>query len=161
MICSVICFVKLYPILHAQNLSITNTYSALHLLVMVRQRRWLARLVKYVHNLARLGVYLMNISGDDGIVQNGSESSLVSEVKEKQDSDPILLQLKGPGDRRWDLGTVGGTTVYGPGSGLDPIFNLSEASRRLIGWTLGPSTIHRSIRRLVFSLCIGPLNYVV
>ncbi|KAH0734946.1 hypothetical protein KY285_010653 [Solanum tuberosum] len=66
-----------------------------HLILWVRQRRWLARLVKYVHNLARLGVYLMNISGDDGIVQNGSESSLVSEVKEKQDSDPILLQLKG------------------------------------------------------------------
>ncbi|WMV24215.1 hypothetical protein MTR67_017600, partial [Solanum verrucosum] len=27
--------------------------------------------------------------------QNGSESSLVAEVKEKQDSDPIFLQVKG------------------------------------------------------------------
>ena len=28
-------------------------------------------------------------------VQNGSKSSLVAEVKEKQDNDPILLELKG------------------------------------------------------------------
>ncbi|KAH0651783.1 hypothetical protein KY284_031695 [Solanum tuberosum] len=47
-------------------------------------------LVKDVNRLARLGVCLMSIT-----VQNGSESSLVAEVKEKQDSDPILLQLKG------------------------------------------------------------------
>ncbi|WMV18841.1 hypothetical protein MTR67_012226, partial [Solanum verrucosum] len=34
---------------------------------------------------------------DGGVtIQNGSESSLVVEVTEKQDSDPILLQLKGP-----------------------------------------------------------------
>ncbi|KAH0769082.1 hypothetical protein KY290_013063 [Solanum tuberosum] len=38
-------------------------------------------LEKDVHRLARLG--------------NGSKSSLVAEVKEKHDSDPILLQLKG------------------------------------------------------------------
>ncbi|WMV32597.1 hypothetical protein MTR67_025982 [Solanum verrucosum] len=52
-------------------------------------------LVKYVHRLARLGVYLMSISDDGVTVQNRSESSLVVEVKEKLDSDPILLQLKG------------------------------------------------------------------
>ena len=28
------------------------------------------------------------------VVTNGAESSLVSEVKEKQDQDPILLDLK-------------------------------------------------------------------
>ena len=28
------------------------------------------------------------------VVMNGAESSLVSEVKEKQDQDPILLELK-------------------------------------------------------------------
>uniref|UniRef100_M1DVB7 Gag-pol polyprotein n=1 Tax=Solanum tuberosum TaxID=4113 RepID=M1DVB7_SOLTU len=50
---------------------------------------------KDVHMLARLGVRLMSISNGGVIVQNGSESSLVPEVKEKQDSDPILLQLKG------------------------------------------------------------------
>ncbi|WMV55641.1 hypothetical protein MTR67_049026 [Solanum verrucosum] len=37
----------------------------------------------------------MSISDGDVTVQNGAESSLVVEVKEKQDSDPILLELKG------------------------------------------------------------------
>ncbi|KAH0722926.1 hypothetical protein KY289_005970 [Solanum tuberosum] len=48
-----------------------------------------------VHRLARLRVCLTDTSYGGVIVQNGSESSLVAEVKEKQDSDPILLQLKG------------------------------------------------------------------
>ncbi|KAH0757932.1 hypothetical protein KY290_021425 [Solanum tuberosum] len=52
-------------------------------------------LAKDVHRLARLGVFLMSISDDGVTVQNGAESSLVAEFKEKQDSDPILLQLKG------------------------------------------------------------------
>ena len=52
-------------------------------------------LVKAVHRLARLGVLLMSISESGVIVQNGAESSLVVEVKEKQDNDPILLELKG------------------------------------------------------------------
>ena len=37
----------------------------------------------------------MDMSDGGVIVQNRSESSLVVEVKEKHDSDPILLQLKG------------------------------------------------------------------
>ena len=37
----------------------------------------------------------MSISENGVIVQNGVESSLVVEVKEKQDSDPIMLELKG------------------------------------------------------------------
>ncbi|WMV51893.1 hypothetical protein MTR67_045278 [Solanum verrucosum] len=45
------------------------------------------------YRLARLGVRLMSIS--DGGVTVQSESSLVAKVKEKQDNDPILLQLKG------------------------------------------------------------------
>ena len=53
-------------------------------------------LAKDVHRLARLGVRLMSIISNSGVtVQNGAESSLVVEVKEKQDSDPIFLQLKG------------------------------------------------------------------
>ena len=52
-------------------------------------------LVKDVHRLGRLGVFLMIISDSGVTVQNGAESSLVSDVKEKQDSDPILLELKG------------------------------------------------------------------
>ena len=50
-------------------------------------------LVKDVHMLARLGVCLMSISDSGVTVQNGEESSLVVEVNEKQDSDPILLEL--------------------------------------------------------------------
>ncbi|WMV55293.1 hypothetical protein MTR67_048678, partial [Solanum verrucosum] len=52
-------------------------------------------LAKDVHRLAHLRVCLMSILDGGVTVQNGSESSLVAEVKEKQDSDPILLQLKG------------------------------------------------------------------
>ncbi|KAH0654413.1 hypothetical protein KY289_032091 [Solanum tuberosum] len=52
-------------------------------------------LAKDVQRLARLGVRLMSISDGGVTVHNGSESSLVAEVKEKQDSDMILLQLKG------------------------------------------------------------------
>ena len=37
----------------------------------------------------------MSISDNGVTVQNGAESSLVVEVEEKQDSDPILLELKG------------------------------------------------------------------
>ncbi|WMV30763.1 hypothetical protein MTR67_024150 [Solanum verrucosum] len=51
-------------------------------------------LAKDVHRLARLGVRLMSISDSGVTVQNGAESSLVVEVKEMQDSDPILLELK-------------------------------------------------------------------
>lgn len=53
---------------------------------------WVA---KYVHTLARLGVRLMIISYGSVTVQNGSRYSLVSKVKENQDIDPMLLQLKG------------------------------------------------------------------
>ena len=51
--------------------------------------------MKDVHRLALLGVHLMSISDSMVTVQNGAESSLVVDVKEKQDSDPILLELKG------------------------------------------------------------------
>ena len=37
----------------------------------------------------------MSISDSGVTVQNGEESSLVVEVKEKKDNDPILLELKG------------------------------------------------------------------
>ena len=51
--------------------------------------------MKDVHILARLGVHLMSISNSGVTIQNGEVSSLVLEVKEKKDSDPILLELKG------------------------------------------------------------------
>ena len=53
------------------------------------------KLAKDVHKLAHLGVCLMSISDSGVIVQNGAESSLVVEVKEKKESDPILLEPKG------------------------------------------------------------------
>ncbi|WMV45672.1 hypothetical protein MTR67_039057 [Solanum verrucosum] len=52
-------------------------------------------LAKDVRRLDRLGVRLMSISNGGVTVQNRSESFLVVEVKEKQDSEPILLELKG------------------------------------------------------------------
>ena len=52
-------------------------------------------LVKDVHRLGRLGVRLMSISNRDVTVKNGAKSSLVVEVTENQESDPILLELKG------------------------------------------------------------------
>ena len=50
-------------------------------------------LVKDVHRLTHLGVRLMSISDSGVTVQNGAEPSLVVEVKEKQGSDPILVEL--------------------------------------------------------------------
>ncbi|XP_069154646.1 uncharacterized protein [Solanum lycopersicum] len=50
-------------------------------------------LVKDVHRLAHLVVRLMSISDNGVTVQNGTNSSSVVEVKEKQDSDPIFLEL--------------------------------------------------------------------
>ncbi|KAH0656975.1 hypothetical protein KY285_031857 [Solanum tuberosum] len=52
------------------------------------------KLAKDVHRLARLGVRLMDSIEGGIVVTNGVESSLVSEVKGKQDQDPILLELK-------------------------------------------------------------------
>ncbi|WMV33078.1 hypothetical protein MTR67_026463 [Solanum verrucosum] len=52
-------------------------------------------LAEEVHRLACLGVCLIDTIDGGVIGQNGSKSSFVVEVKEKQDSDPILLQLKG------------------------------------------------------------------
>ena len=51
--------------------------------------------VKDIQWLAQLGVLLMSISDSGVIVQNWGKSSLVVEVKVNQESDPILLELKG------------------------------------------------------------------
>ncbi|KAH0670766.1 hypothetical protein KY290_026160 [Solanum tuberosum] len=51
-------------------------------------------LAKHVHRLARLGVRLMDSTQEGVMVMNGVESLLVSEVKVKQDQDPISLELK-------------------------------------------------------------------
>ncbi|KAH0757840.1 hypothetical protein KY290_021333 [Solanum tuberosum] len=70
-------------------------------------------LAKDVHRLARLGVRLMSISDGGVMVQNGAESSLVVEVKEKQDSDLILLELKGVvHQQRVEVFSQGGDGVF-------------------------------------------------
>ena len=51
-------------------------------------------MVKDLHQLASLGVRLLETPDKGLIVHNVKESSLVAEVKEKQYADPILLQLK-------------------------------------------------------------------
>src|SRR5687767_907514 len=51
-------------------------------------------LVKEVHRLARLGVRLLGVMEGSTLVQNGSESSLVADVKSKQDLDSSLVELK-------------------------------------------------------------------
>ena len=51
-------------------------------------------LVKDIHWVAGLGVLLLSILDSGVTVHNGAESSLIVEVKEKQESDPILLELR-------------------------------------------------------------------
>ena len=53
------------------------------------------KLVKDAHSIARLEVRLMSISDSGVQVQNGEKSSLLVVIKEKKDSDPILLEIKG------------------------------------------------------------------
>ena len=52
-------------------------------------------LVKHLHRLARLEFCIMSISNSGVTIKNREVSSLVVEVKEKKDSDRILLELKG------------------------------------------------------------------
>ena len=69
-------------------------------------------LVKDVHSLASLGVQLRRISDSGVTVQNRAKSSLVVEVNEKQESDPILLELKGAiNNERVEVFSQGGDGV--------------------------------------------------
>ncbi|KAH0675767.1 hypothetical protein KY285_023568 [Solanum tuberosum] len=61
-------------------------------------------LAKEEHTLAQLGVRLMDSTEGAVVVMNGAESSLVSEVKEKQDQDPLLLELKFEVGEPWLIG---------------------------------------------------------
>ncbi|WMV46729.1 hypothetical protein MTR67_040114 [Solanum verrucosum] len=51
-------------------------------------------LVRDVHRLTRLCVCLIDSNEGGVIVPNGSESSLIYDVKAKQDLDPVLVELK-------------------------------------------------------------------
>ena len=74
---------------------VADALSRLSMGSVSRVKEGINELVKNVQRLALLGVRLMSISDSGVIVQNGEESSWVVEVKEKQESDPILLELKG------------------------------------------------------------------
>ena len=52
------------------------------------------KLAQEFHQLARLGFLLVDTDKGDIWVQSSSKSSLVAEVKEKQDRDPSLVKLK-------------------------------------------------------------------
>ena len=71
-------------------------------------------LAKDVHRLDRLGVCLMDSTIGGIVVTNRAESSLVSGVKEKQDQDPILLDLKENvlGKEYWILNMGDGVLDY-------------------------------------------------
>lgn len=47
-----------------------------------------------VHRFSHLEVQLMDSKDGDVIVQNGSESSLMNDVKAKQNNDLVLVELK-------------------------------------------------------------------
>ena len=56
----------------------------------------------------------MSISDNGVTIQNGAEAPLVVEVKEKQDSDPILLELKGAvHNQRVEVFSQGGDSLPG------------------------------------------------
>ena len=72
---------------------VANDFSRLSIGSVAHVEEKIKELVKDFHRLARLGVRLMSISDSGVIVQNGVESTLVVEVKKKQESYPILLEL--------------------------------------------------------------------
>ena len=51
--------------------------------------------MKHVHRIACMGVRLISISNNGVTFENEAKSYFVVEVKEKQDSYPIFLELKG------------------------------------------------------------------
>jgi len=51
-------------------------------------------LVGDVHRLDRLGVQLVDSNESGIVVYNRSKSSFVSDMKAKQDLDPVLVDLK-------------------------------------------------------------------
>ena len=71
------------------------TLSRLSLGTVAQVQKESKDLVKDVHKLSRFGVCLMSLSYNGVTVHNGEEPSLVVQVKEKQDSDPIVRKLKG------------------------------------------------------------------
>ena len=113
-------------------------------------------LVKDVHRLARLGVRLMSISESGVTVQNWAELSLVVEVKEKQQSDPILLELKGAvNNHREEVFFQGGDGVLlykgrlcVPDVGELRLNILAEAHNSMYSIYPGATKMYRNLREV-------------
>ena len=96
----------------------------------------------------------MSISASGVIVQNRAESSLVVEVKEKQDRDPILLELKGAvHNHRVKVLSQGGDGVlryqgrlYVPDMGELRQNNLAEAHNSRYSIHPGVTKMYRDLR---------------
>ena len=79
--------------------------------------------MKDVHRLARSGFCLMRLSDTGVTVHIGEQYSLVVEVKENQDIDQILLELKGAvHNQRVEVFSQGGM-VYCP-TRVDCVFQI-------------------------------------
>ncbi|WMV46713.1 hypothetical protein MTR67_040098 [Solanum verrucosum] len=73
---------------------VADAFSRLSMASVVHVEDGKKDLVCDAHRLAWLGVHLDECNEGGMIVQNGSKSSLVSNVKAKQDLDPIMVYLK-------------------------------------------------------------------
>ena len=74
----------------------------------------------------------MSISDSGVTIQNGAESSLVVEVKEKKDSDGILLELKGAvHNQRVEIFSQGGDGVL-PYQGRLCDLNVGELRQHIL-----------------------------
>ena len=92
--------------------AVANAFSRLSMGSVAHVEEKRNELVKDVHRLDHLGVRLIRISDSGVTVQNGEESSLVVEVKEKQESDLIQLELKGAvNNQRVEVFSQGGDGV--------------------------------------------------
>ncbi|WMV18677.1 hypothetical protein MTR67_012062 [Solanum verrucosum] len=80
---------------HPCKSNVVDALSRLSMGSVAHIKEEIKELAKDVHILSRLGVHLISISDGGVIVENGPESLFVLEVKEKQESDLILLQLNG------------------------------------------------------------------
>ncbi|XP_004237279.1 uncharacterized protein [Solanum lycopersicum] len=106
-------------------------------------------LVKEVHQLARLGVRLVDTPSAGVSVHSSSESSGVVDVKDKQHLDPVLIELK-------DLVLNSHGSSYHSSIGMRPFESLyGRRFRSTVGWfevgefsILGPEIIHEAMEKL-------------
>ena len=73
---------------------VTDAFNSLFMGITTHFKEGKKELANVFHCPARLGVLLLDSSKGGVVVMNGAKLSLVSKVKEKQDKDPIFLELK-------------------------------------------------------------------